>query len=208
MTWGVERRVKPVFTILVSSNKVHSVSRAEPKNDVITFRTWLCADVRASLNLGQTQAKCVRDSMAPLQKCRQIGDRAFQMRLSYDWTGHIPVMHLSHILYWDCVQRQITLDIILPSSRSKRSVTKTVVLFRTARRTLEPATFSKILRLGALSQGKVLSHSAVNLLISCRTRSQKDPYFWDQDRFQAPQQYDLVLLVHLLAHSGDSQCGF
>jgi hypothetical protein len=98
----------------------------------------------------------------------------------------IPVMHLSHIIYSDGMQRQITLDIVLPSSRSKRSVTKTVVRFRTARRTLDPATFSKILRLGALSRGKVLPHSAVNLLICCRTRSQKDPYFWGPGQISGP----------------------
>ena len=28
------------------------------------------------------------------------------MRLRYDWTGYIPVMHLSHILYSDGVQRE------------------------------------------------------------------------------------------------------
>ena len=108
------------------------------------------------------------------------------MRLRYDWTGYIPVMHLSHILYSDGVQREITLDIVLPSTRSKRSATKTVVRFRTARRTLDPATSSKILRLGALSRGKVLPHSAVNLLISGRTRSQKDPYFWGPGQISGP----------------------
>ncbi len=47
---------------------------------VITIRTLLCADVRASLNLGQTHAKCVRDSGTASEQCGQIGDLAILIR--------------------------------------------------------------------------------------------------------------------------------
>ena len=49
----VEQSVKPVSNIRVSSNIVHSDPKVEFKNDVITVRTLLWAEVRASLNLGK-----------------------------------------------------------------------------------------------------------------------------------------------------------
>ena len=95
-------------------------------------------------------------------------------------------MHLSHTRYSDGVQRWTSLGTVLPSLWWKRSVTKSVLRFRTARRALDAATFSRRLRLGALSLGSSLPLSSARRLVSGRTRSQKEPYFWGPGQISGP----------------------
>ena len=95
-------------------------------------------------------------------------------------------MHLSHTRYSDGVQRRMSLDTVWPSLRPKRSVTKTVLRCRTARSAWDTATFSKRLRLGALSRGNCFPHASASHLVSGRTRSQKDPYFWGPGQISGP----------------------
>ncbi len=59
---SVGRSTNPVLAIGVSSYIFHIGLSWVLRKEVITFRTWLWADVLASLNFGQTQAKCVRVS--------------------------------------------------------------------------------------------------------------------------------------------------
>jgi hypothetical protein len=87
-------------------------------------------------------------------------------------------MHLSHTRYSAGLQRQMILEIVAPSSWCRRIVTKAMLRFLTARKVLEAATASKRLRLGALSLGRGLLHFTADSQVVCRTRSQKDPYFW------------------------------
>ncbi len=102
MAWGVEQIFKPVFDIRVSSKIVQLAPKVEFKNEVITIRTLLCADVRTSRNLGQTHAKCVRDSGTASEQYEQnptdwrFGNfDTVQMRL--DRVGSS--IHSSHIRY-------------------------------------------------------------------------------------------------------------
>ena len=186
MVVEVGQRISPVFTIRVSSNIFHKGPRVEVKNEVISSRTWLWADVRASLNFGQTQAKCVSDSGTPSWQCGQVGDLATPIRWRYVWTGYIPVMHLSHTRYSADLQRRMTLEIVAPSLWCRRSVTKVVLRFKTARKVLKAATASKRLRFGALSLGRVLLQFSANSRVVGRIRNQKDPYFCGPGQISGP----------------------
>ncbi len=142
--------------------------------EVITFRTWLRADVLASLIFGQTQTKCVR-----VELLQNGVDRwgIWRPRCD-DWTGQVPVIHLSHVLYSAVVQRRMTFDDVTPSLCWRRSVAKTVLLrFLTARRELETDVFSRRLLFGALSLGSGLPLFSASFLTTGLTRNQKGPYF-------------------------------
>jgi hypothetical protein len=84
---GRGRKFKPVCDIRVSSKMDQLVPKVEFRNKVITIRTLLSADVRASLSLGQTHAKCIRDSGTASEQCGKIGDLAILIGLRYASTG-------------------------------------------------------------------------------------------------------------------------
>ena len=86
---AVGRSTSHVLAIGVSSYMFHSGLAALLRKEVITARTWLpvWADVYASLNFGQTQATCVKDSGTASEPCGQIGDWAIPISFKYVWTG-------------------------------------------------------------------------------------------------------------------------
>ena len=83
----VGRSTSPVLAIGVSSYTIHSGPTVLLRKEVITTRTWLWTDVRAFLNLGHIQAKCIRDSGIASVQCGQVGDWAIPIRFKYVWTG-------------------------------------------------------------------------------------------------------------------------
>jgi hypothetical protein len=111
---------------------------------------------------------------------------ATPIRWRYVWTGYIPVMHLSHTRYSADLQRRMTLEIVAPSLWCRRSVTKVVLRFKTARKVLKAATASKRLRFGALSLGRVLLQFSANSRVVGRIRNQKDPYFCGPGQISGP----------------------
>jgi hypothetical protein len=70
-------------SIEVSSYTVHSGPAVLLRKEVITTRTWLWADVRAFLNFGHTQAKCVRYSGIAPEQCGKVGDLAIPIRFNF-----------------------------------------------------------------------------------------------------------------------------
>jgi hypothetical protein len=87
-------------------------------------------------------------------------------------------MHQSHTRYSASLHRRMILEIVAPSLWCRRSVTKIVLDFLTARKVLKATTASKRLLLGALSLGRFLLQFSANSRAVGRTRNQKDPYFW------------------------------
>ncbi len=83
----VGRSTSPVLAMGVSSYTIHSGPTVLLRKEVITTRTLLWADVCASVNFGQTQAKCVRDSGTAPEQCGQVEDLAIPKRFKYVWTG-------------------------------------------------------------------------------------------------------------------------
>ncbi len=136
----------------------------------MTAGTWLCADVRASPNLGRSylldsgvfSAQCGQRETQPAGACQVCLDRVSPRHASKPR----PVFCRSAWTQWSP-----------PCDGEDRSAR-----FFTARKVLEAATLS--MRRRALSLGGDLPLLSAYSVTVGRS-SQKDPYFWGPDRCQA-----------------------
>jgi hypothetical protein len=97
-------------------------------------------------------------------------------------------MHRSHTLYSADPQRYTMPDSIAPSGRWNRSLTKTVLRIRTARRVLTKSPFlinffiMMRLTFGALSLGSCCTQASAKVLADGRILSHGTPYFCGQEQ--------------------------